>query len=205
MRMHKRWACFLLGLMMLCVAVPALAQLGSAAVQSTGLLEAQEAQEDSQFPFLAETVKSAVNVREEATVQSKKVVQLKRGEQMTVCAAEMSGSGEVWYQVELADGKTGYIRSDLLSAVDETLDAPAQVKKASYGSGSQSAGNSPSKTSSSAVESGSGGTQYIGNKNTKKFHVPSCHTLPAEKNRVYFSSRDKATSSGYVACKKCRP
>lgn len=25
---------------------------------------------------------------------------------------------------------------------------------------------------------------YIGNKNSKKFHRPDCHTLPAEKNRV---------------------
>ena len=47
--------------------------------------------------------------------------------------------------------------------------------------------------------------QYIGNKNTKKFHRPSCSTLPKEENRVYFSERNEAVSGGYVPCKKCNP
>lgn len=46
---------------------------------------------------------------------------------------------------------------------------------------------------------------YIGNKNTKKFHLPSCHTLPAEQNRVYFATRDEAINSGYDPCKNCDP
>lgn len=46
---------------------------------------------------------------------------------------------------------------------------------------------------------------YIGNKNTKKLHLPSCHTLPAEKNRRYFSSVQEAVNQGYVACKNCDP
>lgn len=48
-------------------------------------------------------------------------------------------------------------------------------------------------------------SQYIGNKNSKKFHRPSCKSLPAEKNRVYFNSRDEAISSGYSGCKNCNP
>ena len=47
--------------------------------------------------------------------------------------------------------------------------------------------------------------QYIGNKNTKKFHRTSCYTLPDEKNRVYFNSRDYAINSGYDPCKNCNP
>lgn len=46
---------------------------------------------------------------------------------------------------------------------------------------------------------------YIGNKNTKKFHLPSCRTLPAEQNRVYFATREEAVSSGYDPCKNCKP
>lgn len=46
---------------------------------------------------------------------------------------------------------------------------------------------------------------YIGNNNTKKFHRPTCSTLPAEKNRVYFQSRDEAAAAGYVPCKRCDP
>ena len=46
---------------------------------------------------------------------------------------------------------------------------------------------------------------YIGNKNSKKFHRPSCNTLPAEKNRIYFSSRDEAIDSGFSPCSNCHP
>jgi beta-lactamase superfamily II metal-dependent hydrolase len=50
---------------------------------------------------------------------------------------------------------------------------------------------------------GEGG--YIGNKNSKKFHLPSCSTLPAEYNRVYFKTRDEAVNAGYNPCKRCNP
>lgn len=46
---------------------------------------------------------------------------------------------------------------------------------------------------------------YIGNVNTYKFHLPSCHTLPMEKNRVYFSSRDEALEEGFTPCGNCMP
>ena len=46
---------------------------------------------------------------------------------------------------------------------------------------------------------------YIGNKNTKKFHLPSCYSLPYEKNRIYFNSRSDAVNSGYSACGRCHP
>ena len=46
---------------------------------------------------------------------------------------------------------------------------------------------------------------YIGNKNTKKFHLPSCYSLPYEKNRVYFNSRSEVVNSGYSACGNCHP
>ncbi len=46
---------------------------------------------------------------------------------------------------------------------------------------------------------------FIGNKNTKKFHKPTCSSLPADHNRVYFNTRDKAIGEGYVPCKRCNP
>lgn len=46
---------------------------------------------------------------------------------------------------------------------------------------------------------------YIGNKNSKKFHLPTCGTLPAEKNRVYFTTRDEAIKNQFQACKNCNP
>jgi competence protein ComEC len=46
---------------------------------------------------------------------------------------------------------------------------------------------------------------YIGNKNSKKFHAPTCKTLPAEKNRIYFETRDEAVNQGYAPCGNCKP
>lgn len=44
---------------------------------------------------------------------------------------------------------------------------------------------------------------YIGNKNTKKFHETTCYTLPKEENRVYFEERDDAIEKEYTPCKNC--
>ncbi|MBP3361606.1 MAG: MBL fold metallo-hydrolase [Clostridia bacterium] len=46
-------------------------------------------------------------------------------------------------------------------------------------------------------------TAYIGNKNSKKFHRPDCHTLPAEKNRVPLVSYEDAVNNGYSPCGNC--
>ena len=44
---------------------------------------------------------------------------------------------------------------------------------------------------------------YIGNKNTKRFHLPTCYSLPKEKNRVYISSYQRAINRGFAPCKNC--
>lgn len=46
---------------------------------------------------------------------------------------------------------------------------------------------------------------YIGNVNSKKYHLPSCSGLPYEENRVYFMSIDAAESAGYEPCGRCHP
>ena len=45
---------------------------------------------------------------------------------------------------------------------------------------------------------------YIANKNSKKFHLPDCSSLPKEENRVYFASRSFATQAGYMPCSVCK-
>lgn len=47
--------------------------------------------------------------------------------------------------------------------------------------------------------------EYIGNINSHKFHLPTCGSLPAEKNRVFFNSRQEAVSAGYDPCGNCDP
>lgn len=47
--------------------------------------------------------------------------------------------------------------------------------------------------------------QYIGNKNTKRFHLSTCSTLPADKNRISLKNREDAVNLGYIPCQKCNP
>lgn len=46
---------------------------------------------------------------------------------------------------------------------------------------------------------------YIGNRNSKKFHLPDCASLPAEENRVSFGDRAAAVAAGYTPCGGCKP
>ena len=44
---------------------------------------------------------------------------------------------------------------------------------------------------------------YIGNINSKVLHLPSCNSLPADKNRVQFDSYEEAIAAGYTHCSRC--
>ena len=44
---------------------------------------------------------------------------------------------------------------------------------------------------------------YIGNKNSKKFHLPTCNGLPAENNQVIFDNYNEAIAEGYAPCGNC--
>lgn len=72
-------------------------------------------------------------------------------------------------------------------------------------SSSYSSATAPADTSSDTSSSSAG--TYIGNANSHKFHYPTCPSCDkiAEKNIVYFSSRDDAINQGYVPCKNCNP
>ncbi len=49
------------------------------------------------------------------------------------------------------------------------------------------------------------GTSYIGNRKSKKFHLPTCYSLPLEKNRIYFNSREEAIENDFSPCGNCSP
>lgn len=51
----------------------------------------------------------------------------------------------------------------------------------------------------------SGDCAYIGNAKSKKFHNPTCRTLPDPENRVCLSSREQAVQEGYAPCGNCDP
>ena len=46
---------------------------------------------------------------------------------------------------------------------------------------------------------------YIGNVNSKKYHTLTCKSLPEEKNRVYFYTRQEAVNNKYDPCGNCKP
>ena len=48
---------------------------------------------------------------------------------------------------------------------------------------------------------------YIGNKNSKVFHYPSCDSVSKmkDKNKVSLSSRQEAIKKGYKPCARCNP
>ena len=49
---------------------------------------------------------------------------------------------------------------------------------------------------------------YVGNKNTGKFHLPSCSSVSDmnESNKLYWTgSRDELIAQGYVPCARCHP
>lgn len=48
-----------------------------------------------------------------------------------------------------------------------------------------------------------GDAVFVGNRNSKKLHLPSCSGLPAEQNRVEFTSYDEAVAQEYSPCGNC--
>ncbi len=51
------------------------------------------------------------------------------------------------------------------------------------------------------------GCNYVGNKNSKKFHCAACSSVAAMSpaNRVCFASREDAIAAGYQPCQRCNP
>ncbi len=48
-------------------------------------------------------------------------------------------------------------------------------------------------------------TNIIGNAHSKIFHSDSCASLPSDRNRVYFDTRDEALENGFKPCPNCNP
>lgn len=59
------------------------------------------------------------------------------------------------------------------------------------------------QTGARPEDPGNTDSQYIGNVNSKVFHLPECSGLPAQKNRVYFDSYAEAAAAGYTPCSRC--
>ena len=78
---------------------------------------------------------------------------------------------------------------------------------ASAGAGSQQE-TEPAVIAPVITDSGDEGTDYVGNKNTKKFHYDWCSSVDKmkESNKYYYTgTRDEMIAKGYEPCKNCDP
>lgn len=120
-----------------------------------------------------------VNVRSGPGTDHDKVGTLSGGE-----AATRTGKGNNgWSQIEY-NGKICYVSSKYLSTTK------------------------PSETKAENTTTTSTGQDYVANKNTKKFHEPSCSSVKdiKSKNRWDFhGTRQELINEGYQPCKRCNP
>lgn len=97
----------------------------------------------------------------------------------------------------------------------QTPAAAAQPQKESAAAKEQTpaAAPQPQQESAPAVEEKpqesappvTNGLTYVLNTKTKKFHLPTCGSLPTTNRQDSTESRDSIIAQGYVPCKKCNP
>ena len=96
----------------------------------------------------------------------------------------------------LRDAGVDTYRTDLMGTITIASDG------ANYTLGSEhfaeDSALNPTLPASSAAQQA-----YIGNVNSRKFHLPSCANLPAEHNQILFSSYEEAIAAGYTPCSSC--
>lgn len=95
-----------------------------------------------------------------------------------------------------SDGKTVSISTDKKASPEEVLTA-----------GSTQITVNESNNDYDSPKQQNGG-DYIANKNTKKFHYPTCNSVSKmkESNKLYFNgTRDELISKGYDPCGNCHP
>ena len=109
----------------------------------------------------------------------------------------------------LRDADVTVYRTDMQGTIICTIDGQSV---SFYTAKNASANTNPTLTDGSGQNSSLASdaqstdhTTYIGNINSKKFHFSTCNTLPAEKNRVYFQTREEAIAACYSPCGNCNP
>lgn len=102
----------------------------------------------------------------------------------------------------LRDADVKVYRNDLQGTVICTSDGESVTFSTEK---NESAQTNPTVIVTPGTEGADDIGEYIGNKNSKKFHLPTCKNLPAEKNRVYFGSKQEAVDAGHTPCGNCKP
>ncbi len=101
----------------------------------------------------------------------------------------------------LRDADVGLYRTDLQGDIICMSNGEALTFATQKGSGVQTNPTEGEGTTGGALE-----YAYIGNlNNSKTFHTPECSSLPDEKNRIYFITKQEAEAAGYTPCGRCKP
>ena len=144
-----------------------------------------------------------------------------RGVQIEALSMEDGGQG-VSLNVFLRNIQPGvaidYATGDNWADGTATTDSwNASTTAVGWSTGSAPAGGAPLAPISAAVASDEGANDaadtpstvtYVVNKNTDKFHYPSCSSVPKIKAKNRMDSdktRDELIAQGYVPCKNCNP
>ena len=97
----------------------------------------------------------------------------------------------------LRDADVELYRTDLQGHIVCTSDG----KTVNFETGKQVALTNPTEVDGSGQNAYA--EYFIGNVNSKKFHLPSCGSLPAEKNQTIFETYEQAEATGYTPCSGC--
>lgn len=100
----------------------------------------------------------------------------------------------------LRDAGAKVYRTDMQGTIIATSDGKNVTFKTAKNSNAQT---NPTLTDGSGQNSQE--VAYIGNIHSKKFHRPTCPSLPAKKNQILFPSREAAIAEGYTPCSICKP
>ena len=73
--------------------------------------------------FAARTVTDDVMIRNDASTDAGIIGSLNEGDEVVILDVLQSGDGYAWYYIQLENGATGYVRSDLIEADDSELAA----------------------------------------------------------------------------------
>lgn len=100
-----------------------------------------------------------VNVRSDATTQSSVVGSATSGETLQVGESKQDSTGATWYQVTLANGNHGYIRSDFITVTEDAPaetpeEQPAEAEAPAETPEEQPAEGTPAGTDSSSTSTG---------------------------------------------------
>lgn len=134
----------------------------------------------------------AVNVREIPNTDGQKLGGLSYAEEVAV-TGKCNETG--WYRI-IYHGIEAYVSDHYLT--EEKPEQPIVVQR-----------ENPSENDDESTKTiAPAGTDYVLNKNTGKFHYPSCRSVKQmkEKNKIYFNgTRDEVIAKGYDSCGNCHP